>query len=145
MGRPDGHVELQKPKEKPLPTDCLHSTAFALESETLNGQNEQHYDPSLALQLGESLESEQTLFLAGTPPPRRLRPDSDEEILAADGELEESIEVSHNFDTDSSESFEEKNKLGEAIDIEEKKLWDEAVMEMGPIIKIILQQLDQSS
>ena len=34
-------------------------------------------------------------------------------------------------------------KRMEAIDTEEKKLWDAAVMEMGPIIKIILQQLSE--
>ena len=34
-------------------------------------------------------------------------------------------------------------KRMEAIDAEEKKLWDAAVMEMGPMIKIILQQLSE--
>ena len=49
---------------------------------------------------------------------------------------------------DSSGNVEESSlaqtELKEAIDAEEKKLWDAAVMEMGPIIKIILQQLNQT-
>ena len=72
--RPDGKVKIQKPKEMPLPTNCLDSTALSLESGPLS-QEDQHYeyDASLALQLGDSLGSEHELFLKGNHPPRRLR------------------------------------------------------------------------
>lgn len=152
--RPDGRVQIQKVKETPNHNTGLDSTALTLESEE-SCLDDEEYDSSLALQLGDSLGSEQELFLAGTDPPTRSSAYSDEEILAADGGLEESIEINNSFGIAEEEtpnlsvsggdaSHRTKTRLTEAIDVQEKKLWDEAITKMGSVIKLILQELNES-
>lgn len=159
---PDGHVKLQKATEKPLDIDSLDSTALEFQSdeETSLAKEKLPAMDSLDSTALEFPNGEETSLAKETPPAPPAPPPAigsldsaalefqtvEENSLAEEAPppAKDSLDSAALEFQNAEENSLARTKLMEAVDAEEKKLWSATVEEMGPIIKIMLQQLQES-